>query len=54
MEAKTKEGLPKDPTLSFLGSAWWKLPATIGAALASIWALLEGLGLSKIILSALR
>jgi hypothetical protein len=52
-EEEPKNRVPVDPTISFLGNTWWKLPATIGAALASIWALLEGLGLGKIILSAI-
>ncbi|OPX93943.1 MAG: hypothetical protein A4E62_02909 [Syntrophorhabdus sp. PtaU1.Bin002] len=40
---------PVDPTIGFLGTDWWKLPATISVSLASLWALLEFLGLSKII-----
>lgn len=43
-----------DPTISFLGTDWWKLPATITVSLASIWALLEFIGLSKIIISIVK
>jgi hypothetical protein len=43
------EKVPVDPTISFLGTDWWKLPAMIGVSLASIWALLEFTGLSKLI-----
>jgi hypothetical protein len=45
---------PKDPTIDFLGTDWWKLPATIGVSLASIWALLEWLGIAKFITSIIR
>ncbi len=45
---------PTDPTISFLGTEWWKLPAAISVALASIWVLLRWLGMSKIILNLIR
>jgi hypothetical protein len=46
--------LPKDPTIDFLGTEWWKLPATIGVSLAAIWAILEGLGITKFFISLIR
>jgi len=46
--------VPIDPTISFLGTDWWKLPATISVSLASIWALLEFMGLSKLIVSIVQ
>jgi hypothetical protein len=51
---KPKDKLPADPTIAFIGTTWWKLPATVSAALASIWVLLEGLGIAKIILDLIR
>jgi hypothetical protein len=32
---------PPDPTNSFLGDTWWKLPATIFGALTALWALTQ-------------
>jgi len=46
--------VPIDPTISFLGTDWWKLPAMITVSLTSIWALLEFIGLSKIIVSIIQ
>ncbi len=46
--------IPVDPTISFLGTDWWKLPATITVSLTSIWALLEFIGLSNIIVSIIK
>jgi hypothetical protein len=43
-----------DPTISFIGEAWWRLPATVGASLASIWALLEFLGIDKLVFNLIR
>jgi hypothetical protein len=51
---KKADKVPVDPTISFLGMDWWKLPATIGVSLASIWAILEFMGLSKFISSILQ
>ena len=51
---KWKGRIPEDPTIAFIGTAWWKFPATITAAFASIWMLLEGLGLTKILLHIIR
>lgn len=51
---KERDKQPTDPTISFLGTEWWKLPATISVALASIWVLLGWLGMSKIILNLIR
>ena len=53
-EYKEGDKQPTDPTINFLGTEWWKLPATISVALASIWALLEWLGIAKIILNLIR
>lgn len=51
---KAKDKLPTDPTIAFLGTAWWKLPATVATAFAVIWALLEGMGLTRHILSLIH
>jgi hypothetical protein len=32
---------PPDPTIGFLGDNWWKLPATIFAALTALWTLTQ-------------
>jgi hypothetical protein len=45
---------PADPTIAFLGTEWWKLPATITVSLASIWALLEWAGVAKIIMNIIK
>jgi hypothetical protein len=39
--------IPKDPTIDFLGTNWWKLPATVSVSLVSIWAILEWFGIAK-------
>lgn len=49
-----EDRVPVDPTISFLGTEWWKLPATITVSLTTIWALLEFIGLSKIILNIVQ
>jgi hypothetical protein len=49
-----KDRAPVDPTISFIGSDWWKLPATISVSLATMWALLEFAGLSKIVISIVQ
>lgn len=46
--------VPIDPTIDFLGKDWWKLPATISVSLASIWVLLELMGLSKILVGIVQ
>lgn len=46
--------VPIDPTISFLGTDWWKLPATISVSIASIWGLLEFMGLSKLIVTIVQ
>lgn len=51
---KSEDKLPVDPTIAFIGTAWWKLPATISTALAFIWLILEKLELAEIIVTLLR
>ena len=43
----------KDPTRSFLGDAWWKLPASVIGTLAALWALIEWFGVG-ILIEALK
>ena len=40
--------IPDDPTILFLGEHWWKLPATMSAAMAIALALAQMFGLSSI------
>ena len=45
---------PPDPTLSFVGTEWWKLPTVVYPVLASGWFLAEMLGVAQIILQQFR
>jgi hypothetical protein len=51
---KSEDKLPVDPTIAFIKTAWWKLPATISSAITFIWLVLEKLGFAKIIVNLIR
>lgn len=53
-KSKAQDKPPTDPTIAFIGSEWWKLPATVTTTLAVIWGLLEGLDLTRHILDLIR
>lgn len=43
---------PPDPTISFIGENWWKLPATLGAIVLALWQILEWTGAAHAIAAA--
>jgi len=45
-------GRPPDPTISFIGENWWKLPATLGAIVLALWQILEWTGAAHAIAAA--
>jgi hypothetical protein len=43
-----------DPTISFIGEDWWKLPSLLGGILFAVWAILEWTGSSQTLIDAMR
>ena len=42
--------LPPDPTLSYIGTEWWKLPTVVFPVLAGVWFFAEMLGVAKVLM----
>jgi hypothetical protein len=46
--------VPTDPTRDFIGESWWKLPANFVGIITATWAVLEFMGVAKVIVDALK
>jgi hypothetical protein len=45
---------PPDPTASFLGEDWWRLPATFAGLFVGLWTVLEWARVTDVISAALK